>query len=85
MSGIECSLVVQEAAEEQVVLERIDVREADQVADDRADRRSASASRRQVAELAAGTIAADLDRDLPRQLEQIAVEQEEAGQLVVAR
>src|SRR5688572_8087365 len=80
--GDRVQLIVQKTAEEQVVLERIDVREADQVADDRADRRSPPPPRRQVAELATGSIAADLDRYFPGHLEQIAVEQKEAGQIV---
>ena len=47
MSGTDDQLVVQEAAEREVRLDRIDVREPGQVADDRADARPSPPARRQ--------------------------------------
>ena len=52
ISGTECSSSFRKRPKKQVVLDRIDVREPDQVADDRADRRAPSPPRRQIAELA---------------------------------
>ena len=83
MSGTECSSSFRKRPKSRLCLSGSTWREADQVADDRADRRAPAAARRQIAELAAGTIAAHLVRDLPRHLEQIAVEQEEAGEPVL--
>ena len=71
-------LVVDEAAEREAGLDGIDVREAGQVADDRADARAAAAPRRQRVPRAAG--AAHLERALARELEHLPVEQEEAGE-----
>ena len=68
-------LAVQEAAEREVVLHRVDVREAGQVADDRADRAASPTPRRQ--EMPRRVAAAHLERDLPRELEHLLVEQEE--------
>ena len=70
-------LAVQEAAEREVVRDRVDVREAGQVADERADRRAAPAAGRQHVPHRAG--AAHLERDLARELEHLPVEEEEAG------
>ena len=71
-------LVVEEAAEREVVRDRVDVREAGQVADDRADRAAAPPPGRQ--EAAGRVAAAHLQRALPRELEHLPVEQEEAGE-----
>ncbi len=71
-------LVVQEAADRKACLDGIDVREAGQVADERADTGAASTPRRQHVPWAAG--AAHLERALPRQLEHLPVEQEEPRQ-----
>ena len=71
-------LVVEEAAQGEVVCDRIDVREAGQVADDRADRAAATASRRQ--EAAGRVAAAHLQGALACQLQHLPVEEEEAGQ-----
>ena len=71
-------LAVEEAAEREVLRDRVDVREAGQVADDRADRRAAPPPRRQPAPRRAGP--ADPVRELPRQLEHLPVEEEEAGE-----
>ena len=71
-------LLVQKAPDQQLIGDRIDVREAGQVADNRGHARAAAAPGRQQRPRAVW--AAHLDRDLARQLEQIVVEQEEAGQ-----
>ena len=71
-------LVVQEASEREAVLDRVDVREPGQVADDRADRAAPSPPRRQ--EHARRAAAAHLERALPRDLEHLVVEEEEPRQ-----
>ena len=71
-------LAVEEAAERELVRDRVDVREAGQVADERADRRAAAAARRQHVPHRAGP--AHLERDLARELEHLPVQQEEAGE-----
>ena len=71
-------LAVEEAAEREVVRDRVDVREAGQVADERADRGAAPAAGRQDVPHRAG--AAHLERNLSRELEHLPVEQEEAGE-----
>ena len=71
-------LLVEEAPEEQVVRDRVDVREAGEVADDRGHRRAAPAPRRQQRARRVGP--AHLHRDLARELQQLAVEDEEAGE-----
>ena len=71
-------LAVEEAPERELVRDRIDVREAGQVTDDRADRAAAPTSGRQ--EAAGRVAAAHLQGALPRQLEHLPVEQEEPGQ-----
>jgi hypothetical protein len=76
--GHRAHLLVQEAAGEQSRLDRVDVREPGQVADDRADARAAPPPGGQGPARRLGP--ADLDRDLAGQLEQVAVQQEEAGE-----
>ncbi len=71
-------LLVQEAPDQQLVGDRVDVREAGQVADDRGDARAAAAPGRQQRPRGVGP--ADLDRDLAGELEHVVVQQEEAGQ-----
>ena len=71
-------LVVEEAAEREVGRDGIDVREAGQVADDRADGRAAAAPGRQ--HLPRDRRAAHLDRDLARELEHLPVQEEEPGE-----
>ena len=71
-------LVIEEAPERELVRDRIDVREAGQVTDDRADRAAAPTPGRQ--EAPGRVAAAHLQGALPRQLEHLPVEQEEAGQ-----
>ena len=71
-------LVVEEAPERELVRDRIDVREAGQVTDDRADRAAAPPARRQ--EAAGRVAAAYLQGAFPCQLEHLPVEQEEPGQ-----
>ena len=74
-------LAVEEAPERQVGLHRIDVREAGQVADDRADGAPPAAARRQ--DGARRVPAPHLQRHLARELEHLVVEEEEAGQAEV--
>ena len=71
-------LAVDEAAEREPGPHRVDVREAGQVADDRADRAAAPAARRQ--DVARHRAAAHLEGALARQLEHLPVEQEEPGE-----
>src|SRR6478752_326164 len=74
-------LVVEEAPEREVVRDRIDVREAGEVTDDRADRAAASPSRWQEA---AGRVAAThLQGALAGEVEHLPVEQEEPRQVEV--
>ena len=75
-------LLVEEAAGEEVGLDRVDVGEAAEVADDRGDAGAAAAAGRQ--DGAGGVRAADLDGDLARQLEQVAVQEEEAREAQLA-
>ena len=71
-------LVVQEPSEREVRLDRVDVGEAGEVADDRADARASPPPRRQRVARRAG--AAHLERAGARELEHLPVEQEEAGE-----
>ena len=71
-------LPVQEAAEREPGVHRIDVREPGQVADDRADRAPPPAPRRQQVARRAG--AAHLGSHVARQLQHLPVEKEEAGE-----
>src|SRR4051794_37063373 len=74
--------VVEEAAGEEVLLDRVDVGEAGQVTDDRADAGAAAAARGK--HRAGRGAAAHLDRDLAGQLQQLVVDEEEAGEVAVA-
>ena len=69
-------LAVEEAAEREVLRDRVDVREAGQVADDRPDRRAPAAAGRQPAPRRSRP--PDPVRELPRQLEHLPVQEEEA-------
>ncbi len=69
-------LAVEEATERELVCDRIDVREAGQIADERADRRAAPAARWQHVPHRARP--AHLARDLASKLEHLPVQQEEA-------
>ena len=71
-------LAVQEAPERELVRDGIDVREAGEVADDRADRASSPAAGRK--ECARRVGAAHLPRALARELEHLVVEEEEPGE-----
>src|SRR5207237_5958862 len=71
-------LVVQEAADVEVRLDGIDVREACQVADERADARASSSAGREDVARRAG--AAHLERALARELEHLPMEEKEAGE-----
>ena len=75
-------LLVQEAAEQQLVLDRVDVREAGQVADDRGHARAATASRRE--QPPRRLRPTHLEGHLARQLEQVPMQEEEARQPEVA-
>ena len=78
MSGTAISSRFRKRPEREVGGDRIDVREAGQVADDRADGAPAPAARREAAPRRAGP--AHLGGDLARELEHLPVEQEEAGE-----
>ncbi len=86
MSGIggdlALDLLVEEAAGEEALLDRVDVGEAGEVADDRADAGPAAAPRRQ--DRARRLRPAHLEGHLPGQLEYLPVEEEEAGEAEVA-
>ena len=71
-------LLVEKAPDQQLVGDRVDVREPGQEADDRGDARAAAPPGRQQRPGALG--AAHLHRHLARQLEHVVVQQEEAGQ-----
>ena len=71
-------LLVEEAPEQELVGDRVDVAEPGEVADDRGDARTAAAAGWQQRAGIAGS--AHLHGDLSRELEQVAVQQEEAGQ-----
>ena len=70
-----CELAVQEAPEREVVLDRIDVGEACEVADDRADRAAPSSSGRE--KVPRRVPAPYLERGLAGELEHLVVEEEE--------
>src|SRR2546423_15546447 len=76
--GQRSQLVVEEAADQQLVGDRVDVRESGQATDDRGNARPPASSRRQQRAGAVG--AANLDRYLTSKLEHVVVEQEEARQ-----
>ena len=69
---------VQEASEREVVRDRVDVREAGEVADDRADRAPPPATRWQ--EAPRRVRPAHLARAFARDLEHLVVQEEEAGE-----
>ena len=74
-------LPVEEAAEREAGGDGIDVREPGEVADDRAHRGAAATAGRQG--VSGRARAAQVERDLARQLEHLEVEEEEAGQLEI--
>ena len=76
--GDAAHLVVQETPERETCGDRVDVREAGQVADDRADRAAAPAAGRE--HVARRVVAAHLARAVGGELEHLVVEQEEAGE-----
>ncbi len=71
-------LSVQEAPEREVVRDGVDVREAGEVADDRAHRAASPAPRRQEPSRRLG--AAHLECALARELQHLVVEEEEPGE-----
>ena len=74
--------MIEEAAERESCRDRVHVREAGEVAHDRADRRAPAAARWQCHARRVRT--AHRDRDLARDLEDLTVQQEEARKAVVA-
>ena len=80
--GQRVHLLVEEAPDEEPVVDRVDVREPDQVADDRGDRGAAAAAGRQVGEPARDAGRAHVAGHLLRQLEHLVVDEEEAGEVV---
>ena len=78
MSGSAVSSSLRKRPRNSSLRDRVDVREAGEVADDRGHRGAAAAPRRQQRARRVGP--AHLDRHLARELEQVAVQQEEAGQ-----
>ena len=74
-------VAVEEAPQKQVVGDRIDMRQPGQIADDRAHRGAAPAAGGQLAP--GGARRAHLERDIARQLEDVAVQQKEPRQPVV--
>ena len=75
-------LLVEEAPEEEVLLDRVDVREPGQVTDDRGDARAPPAAGRQQRARRVGP--AHLAGHLARELEHVAVQEEEAGEVEMA-
>ena len=82
MSGIEVASSLRKRPAKSSALHRVDVGEAGQVADDRADAGAAAAAGRQHG--ARRGRAAHLARDLAGQLQQLVVEEEEAGEVEAA-
>jgi hypothetical protein len=76
--GHRVELPVEEPAQREAGLDRVDVRETRQVADERADRASSTAARRQ--RVPRSVAPPHLARDLSGQLEHFPVEQEEPGE-----
>ncbi len=74
-------LPVEKAAQREAGGDGVDVREPGEVADDGAHRGAAAPARRQG--VTSGARAAQVERDLARQLEHLEVEEEEAGELEV--
>ena len=72
--------VVEEPSQVEVRLHRVDVRQPDQVADDRRDRRPPTTSGRE--ERARLGPSADLLRDFAREVQDVAVHEEEPGEIV---
>ena len=80
--GQRVHLLVEEAPDEEPVVDRVDVREPDQVADDRGDRGATPAAGRQVRQAARDAGRAHVAGHLLRQLEHLVVDEEEAGEVV---
>src|SRR5262249_27596736 len=76
--GDRVQLAIEEAAERQLRADRIDMRETGQVADERADRRAAPTSRRE--RVPRRIAPAHLQRAFARELEDVPVQEEEAGE-----
>ena len=78
MSGTDASSRFRKRPSERFALDRVDMGEPCQVADDRADGAAPAAPRRQGVSRRA--LPAQLARDLPRQLEHLVVEEKETGE-----
>ncbi len=81
--GQRAHLLVEEAPDQELVLDRVDVREPDQVADDRGNGGATATARRHVRAAARGVRPAHLRGHLPRQLEDLVVDEEEAGEVML--
>ena len=75
--------LVEEAVEVEVVLYRVDVREPDEVADDRRHRRAASPRDRPFVRPKAARTPVEFVRDLARKLQQLPVDKEKACEPVL--
>ena len=80
--GYRCEALVQEPAQEQAVGDRVDVRQAEQVADDGRHRRAAPTAGEQVS-LGAPAAPSHVRRYLAGQVEQVVVDQEESTESMV--
>ena len=78
-----CHVLGQEALQGEVELQGIDVREADQVAHQHRHRRAPSPARRPLLQGYLGVAQAQLDHYLPGELDDVVVDQKEAGQVVL--
>ena len=76
-------LVVQKAVQREAELEGVDVREADQVADEHRYRRAPASAGRALLQRYLGVAKPHLDHDLARHLDDVVVDQEEARQAVL--
>ncbi len=76
-------LLVEEAAQEELVLEGIDVGQADEVADEGAHRRATASPRRQAGPSAGGVLPPNLLRHLTAEFQQVAVDEEETRETVL--
>src|SRR5689334_5380484 len=81
--GNRLQIFVEKAAEEQPIADRIDVAQPDQIADDRADRRTSTSSRWQSGATPNRTLTAYVFGYKSRLLLEIAINQKEADQVVL--
>ena len=74
--------LVQKAAEEELVRDRIDVRQAEEIADNGRDGGAAASARQEIA-AGASRSAPDVGRDLAREIEEIVIDEKEAAELMM--